>query len=35
MSELAPLISDLAKILNSAGVITLIYKKLQQPLVMG
>ena len=35
MSELAPLISDLALILISAGVITLIFKKLKQPLVLG
>ena len=35
MSELSPLISDLALILISAGVITLIFKRLKQPLVLG
>ena len=35
MSELAPLIEDLALILFSAGVITLLFKKLKQPLVLG
>ena len=35
MSELAPLISDLALILICAGVMTLIFKKLKQPLVLG
>ena len=35
MSELAPLIADLAIILISAGVMTLIFKKLGQPLVLG
>ena len=35
MSELAPLIADLALILICAGVITLIFKKLGQPLVLG
>ena len=35
MSELAPLISDLALILIGAGVMTLIFKRLKQPLVLG
>src|SRR5574344_924924 len=35
MSELPPLISDLALILVSAGIVTLIFKKLNQPLVLG
>ena len=35
MSELAPLIADLALILICAGVMTLIFKKLGQPLVLG
>ena len=35
MSELAPLIADLALILIFAGVMTLIFKKLKQPLVLG
>lgn len=35
MSHLAPLISDLALILICAGVMTLIFKKLKQPLVLG
>ena len=35
MSQLAPLISDLAYILISAGIITLIFKRLKQPLVLG
>ncbi|MBR5064146.1 MAG: cation:proton antiporter, partial [Bacteroidales bacterium] len=35
MSELAPLIADLALILICAGVMTLIFKKLKQPLVLG
>ena len=35
MGELAPLISDLALILICAGVMTLIFKKLGQPLVLG
>ncbi len=35
MSELAPLISDLALILACAGVMTLVFKKLKQPLVLG
>ena len=35
MSELAPLISDLALILICAGLMTLIFKRLKQPLVLG
>ena len=35
MSELAPLISDLALIMVCAGIMTLIFKKLKQPLVLG
>ena len=35
MSELTPLISDLALILICAGVMTLLFKKLKQPLVLG
>ena len=35
MSQLAPLISDLALILICAGVMTLVFKKLKQPLVLG
>ena len=35
MSDLAPLISDLALILILAGVTTLLFKKLKQPLVLG
>ena len=35
MSELAPLISDLALILICAGIMTLIFKRLRQPLVFG
>ncbi len=35
MSELAPLVNDLALILVVAGVVTLIFKKLKQPLVLG
>lgn len=35
MSELAPLINDLALILICAGIMTLIFKKLKQPLVLG
>ena len=35
MSQLAPLISDLALIMVCAGVMTLIFKKLKQPLVLG
>lgn len=35
MSHLAPLISDLALILICAGITTLVFKKLKQPLVLG
>lgn len=35
MSQLAPLIRDLALIMVCAGVMTLIFKKLKQPLVLG
>lgn len=35
MSHLAPLIADLALILISAGFMTLLFKKLKQPLVLG
>lgn len=35
MSELAPLISDLALILICAGVMTLVFRRLKQPLVLG
>jgi CPA2 family monovalent cation:H+ antiporter-2 len=35
MSELAPLIRDLALILMCAGLMTLIFKRLKQPLVLG
>ena len=35
MSELEPLISDLALILICAGVMTLIFKRLKQPVVLG
>ena len=35
MSHLPPLISDLALILICAGVMTLLFKKLKQPLVLG
>lgn len=35
MSELPPLISDLALILICAGIMTLVFKKLKQPLVLG
>ena len=35
MSELAPLIADLALILICAGIMTLLFKKLKQPLVLG
>ena len=35
MSELPTLINDLALILVSAGIVTLIFKKLKQPLVLG
>ena len=35
MSELPALIQDLALILIVAGVVTLVFKKLKQPLVLG
>ena len=35
MSELTPLISDLALILVCAGVMTVVFKRLKQPLVLG
>ena len=35
MSELAPLIADLALILVCAGIMTVLFKKLGQPLVLG
>ena len=35
MAELSPLIKDLALILMVAGVVTLVFKKLKQPLVLG
>ena len=35
MAELAPLIQDLALMLVMAGIVTLIFKKLKQPLVLG
>ena len=35
MCQLTPLISDLALILICAGIMTLIFKKLKQPLVLG
>ena len=35
MENLAPLIADLALILICAGIMTLIFKKLKQPLVLG
>lgn len=35
MSELNPLISDLALIMIGAGLMTLIFKRLKQPLVLG
>lgn len=35
MSHLAPLISDLALILITAGVVTIIFKWLKQPVVLG
>lgn len=35
MSEIAPLIADLALILIFAGVMTLLFKRLGQPLVLG
>ena len=35
MAEIEPLIADLALILICAGVMTLVFKKLKQPLVLG
>ena len=35
MSEIEPLIADLALILICAGIMTLVFKKLKQPLVLG
>lgn len=35
MSELAPMIADLALILICAGLMTLLFKRLKQPLVLG
>ena len=35
MAELPALINDLAIILISAGIVTLIFKRLKQPLVLG
>ena len=35
MSEIPALINDLAYILMSAGIVTLIFKRLKQPLVLG
>jgi len=35
MAEIPALINDLAYILMSAGIVTLIFKKLKQPLVLG
>ena len=35
MSHLATLINDLALILICAGIMTLLFKKLKQPLVLG
>ena len=35
MSELEPMMADLALILICAGVMTLIFKRLKQPLVLG
>ena len=35
MSHLAPLIADLALILISASLMTLLFKKMKQPLVLG
>ena len=35
MGELPSLIQDLALILTVAGIVTLIFKKLKQPLVLG
>ena len=35
MSQLPTLIADLALILICAGIMTLLFKKLKQPLVLG
>lgn len=35
MNELQPLIKDLALILVLAGIVTLLFKKLKQPVVLG
>ena len=35
MSELPPLVTDLALILVVAGIVTLVFKRLKQPLVLG
>ena len=35
MAALPPLIQDLALILMVAGIVTIIFKKLKQPLVLG
>ena len=35
MSQLEPLIADLALILICAGVMTLLFKSLKQPIVLG
>ncbi|WP_027455767.1 cation:proton antiporter [Xylanibacter brevis] len=35
MAELPPMIQDLALILMVAGIVTLVFKKLKQPLVLG
>ena len=35
MGELAPMIEDLALILVVAGIVTLVFKRLKQPLVLG
>ena len=35
MSELPTLVKDLALILIVAGVVTLVFKRLKQPLVLG
>ena len=35
MSEIAPFISDLAVILVAAGIFTLLFKRLRQPVILG
>ena len=35
MSEVAPLISDLAFILVIAGIVTVVFKWLKQPVILG